>query len=343
MEPYISMKRARTLVEGFSRSSVLVVGDVIVDQYIWGRVHRISPEAPVPVVEILRENFSLGGAANVAKNIRALGGRVAICGVAGRDGMGRYLIDEFEHLGVIHDGLQAEEERPTSLKTRIIAQNQQIVRLDRETREPVERSVAERILAVVRRELPSTDVIVLSDYRKGLITPFLVEGILDCTGSRPVLVDPKVENAPIYRGVTLITPNKLEAERIAGIEIGSSADLTRAGTRILDRLACGAVLVTRGEEGMSLFEKNDHATHIPTMAREVYDVTGAGDTVIATLAVAVAAGATLLEGAILSNLAGGVVVGKVGTATVSPQEILDNLKRFEDVELDRFVPNALEE
>ncbi|RME07341.1 MAG: D-glycero-beta-D-manno-heptose-7-phosphate kinase [Deltaproteobacteria bacterium] len=336
------MKRAGALISGFGNASVLVVGDLIVDQYIWGRVHRISPEAPVPVVEILRENFSLGGAANVAKNIRALGGRVAICGVAGRDAMARYLRGEFERLGVIHDGVQAEERRPTSLKTRIIAQNQQIVRLDRETREPIDVSVAERILTVVERELPSTDVIVLSDYRKGLITPFLVEGILDRAENRPVFVDPKVENAPIYRGVTLITPNKLETERIAGVEIGSVADLTRAGTRILDRLACDAVLVTRGEEGMSLFEKDDHATHIPTMAREVYDVTGAGDTVIATLALAVAAGATLLEGAILSNLAGGVVVGKVGTATVTPQEILENLKRFEDVELDRFVPSPQE-
>jgi D-beta-D-heptose 7-phosphate kinase/D-beta-D-heptose 1-phosphate adenosyltransferase len=320
----LSPSRARSLLKAMRGGRVLVLGDVMLDQFLWGRVARISPEAPVPVVEIASETFHLGGAANVAGNVRALGGQAVVAGIIGDDAPGLRVRTALAEAGV-EDALSvADEGRPTTVKTRIIAHHQQVVRADREVSAPITGVLEQAVLQRVRAALPSCGALILSDYHKGVVTPAVMKAVLALARRRgvPVLVDPKVAHFALYRGVALVTPNQAEAEQATGVRIRSEADVLAAGQTILRRLRCQAALITRGEQGMSLFEPGRRALHIPTAAREVFDVTGAGDTVIATLGLARCAQAGLPEAARLANLAAGVVVGKVGTATATPEEVL---------------------
>lgn len=303
---------------------VLVLGDVMLDEFVWGRVSRISPEAPVPVVQVTGQSFHLGGAGNVAASVRSLGGGAVLAGVVGEDAAGERVKESLATAGVSSCLVTLGKERPTTVKTRIVAHGQQVVRADREDAADVPADAETALVESVRRELPSCGALVISDYQKGVVTPTLLKRVLPLARRRgvPVLVDPKVRHFRLYRGASVVTPNQLEAEQATGLPLRGLADVVAAGRRILERLGCRAVLVTRGEHGMSLFEKGRPALHVPTAAREVFDVTGAGDSVIATMALALAAGATLPEAAVLANCAAGVVVGKVGTAQASPAEVL---------------------
>jgi len=317
-------KRLIKYVDLFRKTHILVVGDIVLDHYIWGKVSRISPEAPVPVVNVTRENLLLGGAANVVNNIHALGGVVNVCGVIGHDEAGRQLLQLLHSQGIGTDGLIVDPSRPTTIKTRIIAHSQQVVRFDRETKERIESDTHKRIFDFVKQRIAEgLDAIVLSDYCKGVVTRDLVRDIVKLAKKNNVIVsvDPKVSHFGMYSGVTILTPNLLEASIGSKIEINSEQSLLKAGTLLLKRLKCDAVLITRGEQGMSLFEQGGRVTHIPTVAREVFDVTGAGDTVISTLTLALATGVNKVNAARISNYAAGIVVGVVGTATVKPEEL----------------------
>jgi len=321
----LTKKRAVSIIEGFPRAKVLVVGDIMVDHFIWGRVSRISPEAPVPVVEVQSDNLLLGGCANVLNNVYAMGGQVFGAGVVGRDSMGDRVVDEFRKRGIDTGGVIQEDERPTTLKTRIVAHSQQVVRFDRESRRSVAAASIERILDYVRSLRGELGAVVISDYNKGVVTRELLDGIREAlAGGRTVVcVDPKQNDFSLYRGFDVITPNHHEAARAFGTEHIPGSDLVNVGNALLLRYGFQALLVTRGEAGMSLFERDGRIRHtfFPTQAKEVFDVTGAGDTVIGVFALAVASGATFREAAFLANHAAGIVVGKVGTATVSQQEL----------------------
>ena len=326
--PLLSPTRATALLKRMRGRRVLVLGDVMLDEFIWGRVGRISPEAPVPVVEVTDESFHLGGAGNVAANVHSLGGAPVLAGVIGRDDAGRRIEESLEGAGIASCLETSDTGRPTTVKTRVIAHSQQVVRTDREDVRDIPARAEGALIEALRRELSSAEALVVSDYQKGVVTAPLLHKVLPLARRRrvPVLVDPKLRHFRLYRGVTLVTPNQIEAEQATGIRLEDEAGLVAAGRRILSLLACRAALVTRGEHGMSLFERGGAPVHVPAAAREVFDVTGAGDSVIATMALAVAAGATLPEAAALANCAAGVVVGKVGTARATPDEILAALR-----------------
>lgn len=323
----LSLRRARSLLRAMEGAPVLVLGDVMLDEFIWGRVTRISPEAPVPVVEVQEQSFHLGGAGNVASNVRSLGGRALLCGVLGDDAAAERVRQELAAAGVEASLATSGGGRPTTVKTRIIANHQQIVRADREQTDDIPQGLAQDLAARVAKMLPGCRALVVSDYQKGVVSPRLMRSVIAQARRRriPILVDPKVRHFALYRGVTLVTPNQLEAEQATGIRITGKAELQAAGARILSSLKCAAALITRGEHGMSLFRQGSRPLHIPTAAREVFDVTGAGDTVIATLGLALGAGALLPQAAALANVAAGVVVAKLGTATATPEEVLSAL------------------
>lgn len=316
--------RARSLLKAMDGARVLVLGDVMLDEFIWGKVARISPEAPVPVVEVTGQSFHLGGAGNVAYNIRMLGGSAVLAGAVGGDAAGERVKAALAEAGVESSLVVSDRGRPTTVKTRIIAHHQQVVRADREQADDIADALEDELIRRVGEGLPSCRALVLSDYQKGVVTARIMKAILPLARRRriPVFVDPKVRHLALYRRVAVVTPNQAEAEQATGIRVRTTADLHTAGRRLLQMLGCQAVLVTRGEHGMSLFERNRRPVHIPTAAREVFDVTGAGDSVIATLALASCAGARLPEAAVLANYAAGIVVGKLGTAAATPQEIL---------------------
>lgn len=305
----------------------MVVGDLILDHYIWGKVSRISPEAPVPVVHVESESLKLGGAANVYNNILSLGGKADICGVIGADEGGRRLLKELGVRRHGRGGVVIDADRPTTRKTRIIAHSQQVVRFDVERRTEIKPTLQRRIIRYVESRLREISCLVVSDYAKGVVTSSLMAELIRLTTLRriPIIVDPKVEHFSYYKGVTVITPNHLEATHAAGIHGDDDRAINNAGETIRQRLGCQSVLVTRGERGMSLYEADGTSLHIPTMARQVYDVTGAGDTVIGTLALALATGASVRDGAVLANHAAGIVVGMVGTATVTAQQLTEAL------------------
>jgi D-glycero-beta-D-manno-heptose-7-phosphate kinase len=320
----LDMDRNRTnqILGTFSSKTILILGDVMLDEFIWGKVGRISPEAPVPVVEVVQETYRLGGSANVASNIRALGGIPIPIGVVGGDSASRQIEKLLEESGINVHGI-CHADRATTLKTRIIAHSQQIVRADRESREPLSSKLNETLAESFMEHLPRASAVIVSDYDKGVVNSELLSKILPKARAAgvPVYLDPKVHHADYYKPITLITPNHREAELLTSTVINGSASLDEAGRKLLQRFECEYALITRGEEGMSLFHDGG-SYHLPTFAREVFDVTGAGDTVIATLALARAAGASMEESAVLANHAAGIVVGKVGTATVSPSELL---------------------
>jgi D-beta-D-heptose 7-phosphate kinase/D-beta-D-heptose 1-phosphate adenosyltransferase len=316
------------------QSRVVVAGDVMLDAFVFGKVVRISPEAPVPVVQVQEETERLGGAANVALNVVSLGGSASLVGVVGDDPAGARVGAELKRAG-IESRLIVAATRPTTVKTRIVAHHQQLVRADREVTAPVDGAgLARTVLATTEALLPGS-ALVISDYDKGVVTEPFARSVIAAARERniPVLVDPKVRNIALFSGATLVTPNRVEAEQISGMGIETDEDAERAIRRVVDAAGSSGALVTRGEHGMSLGVKTPSSgprqrasdgfefAHVRATAREVYDVTGAGDTAIATLALALVAGASASEAMALANLAAGIAVGKLGTATVSPTEI----------------------
>ncbi len=311
--------------------AIAVFGDVMLDEFVWGDVTRISPEAPVPVVDIRRESVHLGGAANVLANLVALGARASVTGVVGNDPAGQRLLETLREASALQtdDSLVVDADRPSTVKTRIIAHNQLVVRADRERRTPVDARTEERLVTALRGAIKEAHAFVVSDYDKGAVTPGILAEILPLAYERgiPVLVDPKIRNFDSYRPATLVTPNHHEALRLTNTEEDTDEGLKRAAHLLRERLGCESVLITRGEHGMMLLERHHEPVYVKTVAREVYDVTGAGDTVIATLAASLAAGASMLEAAMLANHAAGIVVGKVGTATASPDEVVGSIEQ----------------
>jgi rfaE bifunctional protein kinase chain/domain len=325
----LTKKRAMEIIANFSQAGVLVVGDVMVDHFIWGNVSRISPEAPVPVVDVQKDSILLGGCANVLNNIHAMGGKVYVAGVIGADGIGRKLIAELGDRKIETEGIVVNKDRPTTLKTRIVAHGQQMVRFDKEDTKPISQSSINKILDYVRSLRKKIGAIVISDYNKGVVSKELIQGIKTIVDDLDIFIclDPKQNNFSIYKGVHVITPNHYEVQRAAGMEIAEADDIQRLSEYLLKKFSFPAILVTRGEEGMSLFENGRKIvhTHFPAQAKEVYDVTGAGDTVIGMLALGLAAKANIKEATCLANLAAGIVVEKIGTATVSQRELIEVL------------------
>jgi D-beta-D-heptose 7-phosphate kinase/D-beta-D-heptose 1-phosphate adenosyltransferase len=310
-------------VRSIHGEAIAVVGDLMLDRFVWGRVSRISPEAPVPVVEIERESFHLGGAANVARNLSSLGATPLLLGVVGDDDASSQLRQTLRDRALSDDTVLTDATRRTTVKTRIIAGSQQVVRADWESVDDLSGEVESRALDALDDIIGRARAVVLSDYAKGTLTPRIIERAIELAHQHdlPILVDPKLRRYRLYQGVTLVTPNLHEATRFAGIAVVTDNDIAQAAETILNDLSCTAVLITRGEQGMTLFETGASPHHIETFAREVFDVSGAGDTVIAAAALALAAGATLAEAAELANRAAGVVVGKLGTATVELEEL----------------------
>jgi D-beta-D-heptose 7-phosphate kinase/D-beta-D-heptose 1-phosphate adenosyltransferase len=307
----------------FSALRVLVAGDLMVDEYLWGRVERISPEAPVAVVDVQRETRTLGGAGNVVTNLVALGAQVEVLGLVGQDPAGEWLRQELQRLGLSPAGVFVDQERRTSRKTRIIGGSQQVVRIDRESRTPAPGEFVQAARTFLAERLPQLQAIVLSDYAKGVLTPELLSELIAQGRSRglPVVVDPKGADYSGYAGATVITPNRKEAEQVAGTSLARWEDLVQAGFRLRENLSLDHLLITLGAEGMLLFSQGRPELHLPTRTQEVFDVSGAGDTVAAVMALGLALGGDAVAAASLANAAAGVVVGKVGTAPVYRWEL----------------------
>jgi len=324
----LELRRLEKLVRGFARVRLLVVGDVMLDEYLWGDVERVSPEAPVPVVHVRRESQALGGAGNVVRNVVAMGAGCSFCAVVGEDAAGDHIVDLLKDLGVDPSGVVRDGGRPTTRKTRVEARAQQLLRYDRETDEPITGGAARRLLGAIEAALAAADGVVFEDYAKGVLARGVVRSVLRRCKERGlfVAVDPKHTVAP-YRGASLVKPNLRELEALAGLRIRGPAELARAVAKLQRQLGGAAVVVTRGALGMSVFEPGKKAHDVPSAPFEVFDVQGAGDTAIAALALARLAGGSLQEAAVIANAAAGVVVGKVGTATASPDEVLAQLPR----------------
>lgn len=326
----LTYARLKSIVQRFRQARVLVVGDLILDEFIWGKVSRISPEAPVPVVLVDSENFMPGGASNVASNIRSLGGEVHLAGVVGDDARGQILQTLLREKGVRCEGILVDAHRPTTQKTRVIAHHQQVVRIDREKTQAISDASLRSLLEYISEVIDEVDALIIEDYGKGVVVPKLVQGIVRMGRKRRkiITVDPKETHISYYKGVTTITPNHHEAGAAAGLAIRDDASLERAGRRLLDRAGCESVLVTLGENGMALFQKGRPMVKIATVAQDVFDVSGAGDTVISAYTLARALGSTAAEAAFLSNCAAGIVVGKVGVAVTHPDELLARLRKL---------------
>jgi len=326
----LSPKRLSKIFKNLGKTRVLIVGDVMLDCYLWGTVDRISPEAPVPVVSIQKETWTLGGAANVANNLRKLEVEPILIGVAGNDDNSLRLQSLLRKWKISSSYLVTTNRRPTTLKTRIIAHSQQVVRADREETKEVSERTQEKILETFGKNLNKANAVIISDYGKGVITYRLLSEIIDLARRKGlfIAVDPKESHFINYKGVSIITPNHHEAAFAYRKKIVDERSLETVGWGLMQLLELESVLITRGEKGMSLFETGRKVTHLPTVAKEVYDVTGAGDTVIATLVAAKSAGATLLEAAKIANYAAGIVVGEVGTAQVMKEELYSHIISF---------------
>jgi len=314
-------QKSDEIISRFKGQTILVVGDVMLDEYIWGEVERISPEAPVPVVRVKNETWVLGGAANVAHNISSLGGRAILAGVIGDDPPGRKLSALLEENGIDARGLVVDQVRPTVTKSRILAGHQQVVRIDREVVNDITAGSRKDILKAIHQMIDEIDGIILEDYAKGVITQELIRDLIELAEKRNIfiVVDPNSYRQFSYHGASLVTPNHKEAIEAAGL--GREVELEELGRSLLAKWGSKAILITLGEDGMCLFEEGNESFHIPTIAREVFDVSGAGDTVIGTVSLSLAAGSKVPEAARLANYAAGVVVGKLGTATVTPDEL----------------------
>ncbi len=324
----VEPQQLETALKQFTGQRIVVLGDLMLDRYLWGAVTRISPEAPVPIVEVGRETVRLGGAANVAANVRTLGGEPALIGTVGDDRGAAELRAAMTTAGIRDDRLVTCAERPTTRKTRVVAHNQQVVRVDQEDASPVTGPAATRLLRTLDAVLDDAGALVISDYGKGVITrELLVEVLGRCADAAiPVCVDPKESHFDTYHPVSVLTPNLLEAGGAMGRRIVDDDVLEEVGYGLLERLGSAAVLITRGDRGMSLFEADDRHTHFPAVAQEVFDVTGAGDTVITAYAVALAAGASHQLAAAIANHAAGLVVREIGTATTTVAEIRQSFR-----------------
>jgi D-glycero-beta-D-manno-heptose-7-phosphate kinase len=323
MKPKIDIARIKKIIGKFKQKNILVVGDLILDHYVFGKVERISPEAPVPVVRAHRENFVCGGSANVGLNLVSLGSRSSICGVVGRDHFGNLLMGLIEKGGIGTSLLVREQIRPTTLKTRIIAQHQQVVRLDWESVEPLSLDLDKRLLAQIKKQISKFDAVIIEDYGKGVInSSFIGDLVKLCTEKNKIVtVDPKEEHFDLYQNVTSLTPNLKEAQNAVHMKIKSKEEIPLLGEMILKKLHPASLLITLGEDGMMLFA-DGKTHHIPTAALEVFDVTGAGDTVIATFTLALSCGASFYEASVIANFAASIVVGKLGAATTTPEELI---------------------
>ncbi|MFH2138892.1 MAG: D-glycero-beta-D-manno-heptose-7-phosphate kinase [Candidatus Omnitrophota bacterium] len=322
----IKQHRLKEILNNFKKSKVLIIGDLILDQFVWGDVSRISPEAPVPVVLVESESFMPGGAANVALSVGALEGKALLAGVIGKDALGKILKSKLGRR-VNTSGIIADATRHTALKTRIVARHQQVVRVDKEIIGELTKKISEKIISYVRKCANDIQGIVIEDYGKGVINPLLIKEVVAIAKKKNIIVtvDPKEEHFSYYRGVTCLTPNQHEAGKAVGIKIHDRKSLQDAGKKLLAQLGVKAVLITLGENGMCLFEKKGRVTHIPTRAQEVFDVSGAGDTVIGAFTLALASGADFEEAAQISNYAAGVVVGKVGVGTCTQKELISRV------------------
>jgi rfaE bifunctional protein kinase chain/domain len=335
----VPKERFNQIFSNWGRHKILVLGDVMLDEYLWGSVSRISPEAPVPVVEIVKECIKLGGAANVALNVKTLGDEPILVGVIGNEKNGERMREALNGVQLSDEGILVDEARQTTIKTRVIAHNQQVVRADREDTQEISLELSERIIDFIKKKIGAESpeqgrrkisALIISDYGKGVITLKLLSELIDLCRKNHIFigVDPKETHFWNYKKVSLITPNHNEAAFAYGKKIKDENILEEVGWGLLDRLEAEAILITRGERGMSLFEKNRSLTHFPTRAKKVYDVTGAGDTVISTFACAFAAGASYKEAALVSNHAAGIVVGEIGTAQVTKDQLTTELKDF---------------
>lgn len=318
----IDLKRMQRIVRNFRKKRVLVLGDLMMDKYIWGSVSRISPEAPVPVVEVKKDTRCLGGAGNAGHNLETLGAFPLLVGVVGNDEEGEWIKRNIREEG----GIFVDKKRPTVVKTRIIAHHQQVVRVDWEKKSPISAGIEKQIFHFIQQE--KYDGILISDYNKGILTQSLMDKVLPYAQEKeiPIFVDPKIDNFFLFSPVTLLTPNHHEAEKIVNHVCSTDSQVEKAGKKILSQISTQYLILKRGEQGMSVFEKMKKAFHIPTTAREVYDVTGAGDTVIAVAALALLSGASIREAAILANTAAGIVVGKLGTATLASEELINGIR-----------------
>ncbi|MFA5062712.1 MAG: D-glycero-beta-D-manno-heptose-7-phosphate kinase [Candidatus Omnitrophota bacterium] len=339
----MNIKNLKDIIHRLNKARVLVIGDLILDQYIWGKVERISPEAPVPVVWANKRTHVPGGAANVANNIRAFGADVYLAGVIGSDPNAKILLAELKKNKINTKGIFIDPDRYTTVKTRIIAGHQQIVRVDWEHTESLRQETIRKIFSFIKEGIDDFDAIIIEDYGKGVINAQVLEGVilLAQAHKKIVTVDPKEDHFQYYRQVTSITPNRKELEnavrnlkikdnknrlKLESDKLFTDKDVDAAGKQVLEYLELESLLVTLGEQGMKIFEKNGVVTSIPTVAQEVFDVSGAGDTVISTFTLGLCAGASKLEAAHIANHAAGIVVGKIGTATTSREELLERLK-----------------
>jgi rfaE bifunctional protein kinase chain/domain len=309
---------------------ILVLGDVMLDEYLWGNVSRISPEAPVPVVEVVKESLKLGGAANVALNVKSLGYEPILVGIIGNDRNGEQMITTLNDAAITPEGIFTDNCRQTTVKTRVIAHHQQVVRTDRENTEEISKEIIEEIMGFVQNRMSDIGGVIISDYGKGVITCQLLAELIELCKQNNVFVavDPKETHFMNYKEVSLITPNHHEAGFAYGKRIKDEKILEEVGWGLLDKLRVKSLLITRGEQGMSLFEADRTLTHFPTRAKKVYDVTGAGDTVISSFTCAYVAGANYKEAALISNHAAGIVVGEIGTSQVTKEELFGELKDF---------------
>jgi D-glycero-beta-D-manno-heptose-7-phosphate kinase len=326
----LSPKRVRQILEATLNAKILVIGDLMLDQFVWGSVRRISPEAPVPVVEFERESFMPGGAANVARNLTALQVPTELFGIVGHDETARKLKQLLLEQSVVCEGVIGDRTRPTSIKSRIIAHHQQMVRVDREATEPLDAKTLRRLMEALEHRIYQADAVIVGDYGKGVVTQPMLDQAKAICRERGVWLslDPKPVNRLDLSGLSLITPNRKEAfelagkeDRLRGPEPLKDASLMEVANILLEKLQPALLLITLGDHGMLLCRRGEKPFHIPTVAQEVFDVSGAGDTVIASFTMAIAAGASPMEAAILSNHAAGVVVGKIGTATLTQQEL----------------------
>lgn len=327
MTPEQLLKR----VTGMAGKRIAVLGDYMLDLYLWGNVSRISPEAPVPVVEIERETEHLGGAANVANNLAALGVTPFSIGVIGNDASGTRLLQAMRTCGFQIEGVFVDDSRPTTIKTRVLAHNQHVVRTDRESREILGPRVQQTILEYLHNLLPTLDALVIEDYNKGVLSQPLLSQVIALAQKQRclVMVDPKFNHFLDYRGVTVFKPNRKETEDVLGIKLRATEEVVRAGKILLEKLRAENVLITLGGEGMALFQRNGNVYRIPTRARRVHDVSGAGDTVIATLTAAMAAGADIIEAATLANIAAGLVVAEVGAVPIDKEKLMEEIAAYE--------------
>ena len=320
----ISIERLKKILNGFDKLKIAVVGDMMLDEYLIGKVNRISPEAPVPVVNIEEERFVLGGASNVANNIRSLGGQVLVFGVIGEDSTGEKFTSELKEKKIDFSGIVKDSTRPTIIKSRVLSQGQQLLRLDWEKDTNISKEIQDKIIQNIGDNIDDIDAILLSDYNKGVLTKYVSEGIINIAKkhNKKVIADPKPQNFLNYAGATSMTPNRKEILDYFGLKkFNNEEEIADALAKLKEKMKLDYVVLTRSEEGFSLFD-TEHKK-VPTVAREVYDVTGAGDTFISTLLLALCTGATLYEAGVIANMASGIVVGKIGTATATKKEIIE--------------------